>query len=156
MTNQVCQAQKGGRGRSLLPHYIPRFPSISRRTALISSNTSSLTSTRHISCTAFSGQGRGAEMSWKGYPIRHSVGRPIKQPLWVLHLKGFGAFLFVTLLACIDNYPWLFPTHYPCEWFPSDYPIKRYYLDVALGIVIGIVVCGVSRLWLETFELSAS
>jgi hypothetical protein len=79
-------------------------------------------------------------MSWKGYPIRHSVGRPIKQPLWVLHLKGFGAFLFMTLLVCIGKYPWLAPTQYPFEWFPSSYPIEWYYRDVAFGIVIGIVM----------------
>ena len=70
-------------------------------------------------------------MSLKGYPIRHSVGRPIKQPLWVLHLKGFGAFLFMTLLVCIVKYPW---------WFHSDFAFELYYRDVALGTFFGIVM----------------
>ncbi len=79
-------------------------------------------------------------MSWHRYVIRHSVGRPIKQPLWVLHLKGFGAFLFMTLLFGIVKYPWWFSTQYPFEWFPSDYPFELYYRYVAFGIVIGIVM----------------
>ncbi len=70
-------------------------------------------------------------MSWKGYPIRHSVGRPIKQPRWFLHLKGFGGFLFMTLLVCIVKYPW---------WFHSDFAFELYYRDVALGIFFGIVM----------------
>ncbi len=70
-------------------------------------------------------------MSWHRYVIRHSVGRPIKQPLWFLHLKGFGAFLFMTLLVGIVKYPW---------WFPTDFAFESYYRYVAFGIVIGIVM----------------